>query len=136
MKKKIKIEAYRHEKGAVEFFEEGKFPLQLDWGWPVRVPEFDIEKEIEVPDEERKPMELNLYLYKHDDGICEYRSIDVPNDCNPAIKSIELIPGHVLVSREMLAKAWDEFVERGSLCLHGESSYFTRFCQALGLGEK
>ena len=127
MKKIIKLEAWRlknNKNASIHYFEAGdhlKPFTEFE-----HLPQFDIEKEIEVEGEPKKPREMILTFCKN--GLLEkvhHIKGFVPRRREPEeIKVREILPNTVTISREDLRNAL------GSLRHHFD---FESFCKSLGL---
>lgn len=123
MKKKIKLEAWRqYRKPEIKFLIEGEAPYpppggggsnnEGKFGWD-RAPEYDIEKEIEVPDEERKARERWIIAHP---GSLELRAFNSKEEAehryyegfNPATLYREVLPGEIVTTEERLRKIYME----------------------------
>lgn len=135
MKKKIKLEAYqsvRHKQ--IIFYPEGVASQFLDVD---RAPEFDIEKEIDdtqprmksnlygQADEQRKPREFWLDTMQRGHILEERPELGHEKYF---LHTIELLPGHIMVSREMLNQALSSLG-------YGHNEMLDELCRALGLGD-
>lgn len=119
MKKKIKLEAWRIGE-EIYFFIEDKGPKNTPSY--MRDPDYDIEKEIEVPDEVKKPREW---------WIEESNSLKLDQAWSfeskqGLIHAQEVLPGHMQIDRKKIKTEWP-------LGLH--ENYFQVFCNKLGLPE-
>lgn len=106
MKKKIKLHAWRNESMVMSqiFFFEDDIDMGATW---IRKPEFDIEKEIEVPDEVKKPREW--WLREYDNGstiVFQHKPKNAIFLDEKFILAQEVLPGHVQVNREELWQAY------------------------------
>jgi hypothetical protein len=135
MKKKIKLEAWRFGFGKVEFYEVGSICPTVA---SARLPKFDIEKEIEVPDEVVKPIERWVNIYKSIHYTHETKQ-EAEKSADATILRIahlvEILPGQVVIDREILAKAWDDHMVKRDYDRSHKSEGFKIITRALGLGD-
>ena len=104
--------------------------ISENWHYKRR-PEFDIEKEIEVPDEVKKPREFWIAQGSHADIVLysEEEAIRL-GWSKPYINVIEKLPDHVMVSRCQLELAWKKhFTDYAG-------PIYKAFCKELGLGDE
>lgn len=129
MKKKIKLYAYRNIPcKLIDYREE---PDHVNASFE-RAPEWDMEKEIEVPDEPRSPRsvfipELSPIRATESPEMCFSSVISAKKIIQRDIEFIEKLPDHVMVSKQSLTdifytQGWSPFV-------------LETLCKELGLGE-
>lgn len=121
MKKKIKLFAYKNDSQVVWFDKEIKTNI-------TPMPDWDMEKETEVPDEVEKPREF----------WCRFDRYGHPTACGPwplekfhvddeVIHVIEKLPDHVMVNRKQIEDAWNNNT------LMSNDECLANFCKELGL---
>lgn len=136
MKKKIKLEAWKHETyDNIHFFTEENRPTN---GFYKHLSEYDIEKEIEVMDKVKKPREFWVTdedsIQSFDSGFIKIKAWTRPIDDgsqNGQIHFREVIPGSVQITRNDLALVWNATTYLPKPANGKEM--FSQFCRALGL---